>query len=241
MSGRLRSLFDRWPRYLTEVLVIIFSVLAAFWLDSWNDDRSRTREEVAILQSAQIELERDLSDIEYNVRHHEEAVRSIDLILEHLEGGAPYHDSLAVHFHNGLNMPRFVHSTSAFQTMQSRGMDIVANEEIRRRLIRLYGASYANYLTAETEHASEIAYGVRTIMASRFREGFNFDEVGRTYHGTMVPIDFERLRDDQEYLYYLRTLRNRTDVLVNFSYRNLRNGIEEVHDLVAEEILGRTR
>jgi hypothetical protein len=222
-------------------LVIIFSVLAAFWLDSWNDDRSRTREEVAILQSAQIELERDLSDIEYNVRHHEEAVRSIDLILEHLEGGAPYHDSLAVHFHNGLNMPRFVHSTSAFQTMQSRGMDIVANEEIRRRLIRLYGASYANYLIAETEHASEIAYGVRTIMATRFREGFNFDEVGRTYHGTMVPIDFERLRDDQEYLYYLRTLRNRTDVLVNFFYRNLRNGVEEVHGLVAEEVLRRTR
>lgn len=241
MTTRLKSLFKNWPRYVTEVVIIIASVLAAFALDSWNDDRSRAREELAILRSAQNELERDLGDIDYNVEHHEQAIRSMDLIIHHLDGNLPYHDSLAVHFHNGLNMPRFVHSTSAFETMQSRGMDIVSNEELRRQLIRLYGANYANYRTAEAEHASEIAYGIRIIMASRFVEGFNYDEVGQTYHGTMVPLNFEALKHDHEYLYYLRTLRNRTSVLVGFFYRNLRSGVDGVHSLVAEEVRGRTR
>jgi hypothetical protein len=200
VRSELRILLRSWPRYLAEILVIVGSILAAFALDSWNDDRSRRREEVAILRSALNELQSDLSDIDYNVRHHEQVIRSMDLVLDQLDSDAPWHDSLAVHFHNALIMPRFVHSTSAYETMQSRGMDIGSDEELRNRLIRLHGAHYANYLTAETEQASEINHGLRAIMPGRFTEGFNYDEVGRTYHGTMVPIDFEALKQDREFL-----------------------------------------
>lgn len=75
----------------------------------------------------------------------------------------------------------------------------------------------------------------------RFAEGFRYDAAGQTHHGAMVPISYEAREHDQEYLHYLRTLRNRTTVLVGFFYGNLRNGVEGVHILVGEEVRRRTR
>ncbi len=240
MKKRLLGLWQDSPRYVAEILVIMVSILAAFALDNWKDNQSRNAEEIAVLTTALREIQSDLSDIDFNVAWHEQAIRSLDLVITQLESGAAYHDSLAAHFHNAFNMPRFVHSTSAFQTMQSQGMDIISNEELRNRLIRVYGATYENYRTAETEHASEIAHGLRTIGPGRFTEGYGFTEVGQSYRGMMVPTDFQRLKRDQEFLYYMKTLRNRTNVFVNFYYRNLRSQVEALRDALQEEISRRT-
>lgn len=236
MRRALRRVIGRWPEYLAEIVVIMASILAAFALDNWNDGRSRKRAEVAILRSALSELSLDLADIDFNVRNHEQAVRSMDLLVETLEGDSSYHDSLAVHFHNALIMPRFVHSRSAFESMQSSGLDIVSNEELRRRLIRLYGAHYTNYQIAESELANEITHGLRSVMPGRFVQGFNYDQIGESYHGTLVPTNFEALKKDPEFLYYLRTLRNRTRVFVAFFYRGLRNDVTSSHDLIEKEL-----
>ena len=232
----LRALLRRWPQYVAEMLVVMASILGAFALDRWNDHRKGEREQVTILKVALDELRLDSVDIAFNLRVHREAIRSIDILISQLQGDAPWHDSLAVHFHAALAMPRFVHSTSAFETMKARGMDVVSNEELRRQLIRLYGAEYTNYRVAESELADEITYGLRSIMPGRFREGYAFDEIGKSYRGTMVPWDFEALKRDRLFGYYLGTLRNRTRVFVEFHYRGLQSSVTRVHGLVDSEV-----
>lgn len=239
LARGLAALRTRWSSWLAELLVIMVGILAAFALENWGQQRAREREQLAILRSALGELKADLEDVAFNVRVHEQAVRSMDLLDARLAGDAEYHDSLAAHFHNALNMPRFVHSTAAFQSMQSAGMDIITNEALRLALFRLYGANYANYRTAEEEQAAEITYGLRHVMPGRFEEGYRFEQVRQSYGGRMVPLDFPALRRDREYRYYLRTLRNRTDVLVRFHYRNLGREIESVRDLVQAELRAR--
>lgn len=232
----LRAVATQWPRYLVEVVVVVFSILSAFALENWRDDRSRAAEEVTILRAALSGLQSDLDDIDFNTARHQEAVASLDLILAQLETGAPYHDSLAAHFHHGTIMPRFVHSSSAYETLQSRGLDLVSNEEVRDALVRVYGRNYADYLRAEDDLASEVAYGLRHIMSGRFTEGYRFSEVGSSYRGTATPLDFESLRSDSEYLYYLRTLRNRRVGFLGFYLRNLRSSVEGTMARIDAEI-----
>ena len=49
----------------------------------------------------------------------------------------------------------------------------------------------------------------KTIFNTRFKDFWNGDYKDLTYSlGEMIPIDFERLRTDQEYLYFIRTQKN---------------------------------
>jgi hypothetical protein len=51
-----------------------------------------------------------------------------------------------------------------------------------------------------------------------------------------VPLDFESLKKDQEFLYYLKSLKNKTILFVNFSYRNLRSEVVNLIDALQNEI-----
>jgi hypothetical protein len=233
---RVHHPLSRWPEYLAEMLVVMASIIGAFALDRWNDRRKGDREQVTVLTVALNELRQDSMDIAFNMSVHQDAVRSMDILLGQMRSNAPWHDSLALHFHAALAMPRFVHSTSAFETMKSRGMDLVSNEALRTQMIRLYGAEYANYRVAEAELADDINHGLRTIMPGRFREGFAFNDIGRSYRGTMVPWDFNALKRDRAFEYYLATLRNRTNVFVQFHYDALRASVARVRGLVDQEV-----
>jgi hypothetical protein len=229
----------RWPAYLAELLVIMTVILAAFALENWGRERARDRTVVTLLRSAIGELDADLEDVAFNVRVHEQAIRSMDVVLAHLGTDAPYHDSPATHFHDALDMPRFVHSTGAFESIQAAGLDIIRNDDLRLALLRLDGANCVNDRGAEEEHAAEIVHGLRDIMPTRFVEGVEYDRIGQSYDGTMVPLDYTALARDREFRYYLRTLRNRTDALVRFHDRNLGREIAAVRELVQAELRAR--
>lgn len=55
-----------WPRVLGEGLIIIVSILLAFWIQAWWDARQDRSEEIAVLQSLLGELQELEQDFGYN-------------------------------------------------------------------------------------------------------------------------------------------------------------------------------
>ena len=51
-----------------------------------------------------------------------------------------------------------------------------------------------------------------------------------------MPLDFESLKKDQEFLYYLKSLKNKTILFVNFSYSNLRREVVNLINALQNEI-----
>ena len=160
--------------------------------------------------------------------------RALNLIIEVLENNGSYHDSLAYHFNYTVLPMHFVHSPSSFETAKSRGLDIISNTDIRNKLIAVYDSQYDFFLKAEDEELAEVQYNIRHILPSRFESGWNF--TGKyTFEGNMVPLDFESLKTDQEYLYFIKTQKNRTRSYIGFFYENLRKSVEAmIQDLEVE-------
>ena len=52
-------------RYLLEFLVIIISILAAFWLDDWGEDKRKIERKVVVLNNLLLELEMIDGDYEF--------------------------------------------------------------------------------------------------------------------------------------------------------------------------------
>ncbi|MFD2200541.1 hypothetical protein [Shivajiella indica] len=234
MKRILYLLKEKWPEYLIEILVLIIGIYGAFELSNYGENNSRKRAELEILKGCKTELTTDLAEIKLNMDELGKSERALNLIIEVLENNGSYHDSLAYHFNYTLLPMHFVHSTSSFETAKSRGLDIISNADIRNKLIAVYDSQYDFFLKAEQEELAEVEYNMRHILPSRFESGWNFTGKS-TFEGNMVPLDFESLKKDREYLYFIKTQRNRTGSYIGFFYENLRKSVEDmIQDLERE-------
>jgi hypothetical protein len=232
MKRILSTLKEKWPEYILEILVITIGIYGAFELNNYGINKDRERIELEILKGSKTELIADLKDITINMEDLRKSEVAFDLIIDVLENDGPYHDSLSKHFNYTLLPMHFVHSTSSFETLKSKGLDIISNGDLRTKLISLYDSQYDLFLQAEAEELAEVQYGMRHILSGRFESAFNYDG---TFAGKMVPLDFESLKKDQEYLYFIKTQQNRTRSYQNYFYETLKNSVESmIRDLDTE-------
>jgi len=234
MKRILFTLKEKWPEYILEILVITIGIYGAFELANYGENRTRKRAEIEILKGCKTELIADLVDIKLNMEELSKSQQSLNLIIEALENDEPYHDSLSLHFNYTLLPIHFVHSTSAFEALKSKGLDIVTNPNIRIKLISLYDSQYDLFLKAESEELQEVQYGMRHILSGRFDAAWNYPEYN--FSGTMIPLDFESLKNDREYLYFIKTQRNRTRSYIGYFYENLRKSVVSMIDDLDQEI-----
>ncbi|MDG1277844.1 MAG: hypothetical protein P8O16_11225 [Algoriphagus sp.] len=228
MKRILSTLNQKWPEYFFEILVLIIGIYGAFELSNYGQNKARRQSEIEILKGCKTELTSDLVEINFNMNELRKSQNALNLILEVLEKDGSYHDSLASQFIYTLLPLHFVHSTSSFETAKSRGLDIISNTDIRNKLIAVYDSQYDFFLKAEQEELDEVQYHMRQILPGRFESGYNFEGKDNTFEGSMVPLDFESLKTDQEYLYFIKTQQNRTGSYIGYFYENLRKSVESM-------------
>jgi len=232
----LSTLKEKWPEYFFEIIVLIIGIYGAFELANYGENKNRRRAEIEILKGCRTELIADLAEIDLNMGELRKSKGSLDLILKVLENDGSYHDSLAFHFNYLLLPMHFVHSTSTFETAKSKGLDIISNSALRTKLISLYDSHYDFFLKGEAEELAEVQYGMRHIFPGRFEEGYNYPASDSTFYGTMVPKDFESLKRDEEFLYFIKTQSNRTRSYIDFFYEILRKSVSSMIQDLDQEI-----
>ena len=159
------------------------------------------------------------------------------MILNLLENDQPYNnDTLAKHFSRVMTPSFFVNSTSAFETLKSKGIDLIKNETLRVQLINVYDSQYTFFLKVESQFSEEQNLGLRNVFPSRFEESYKFNLESSDLSGELIPLDFESLKTDQEFLYYLKSIKNRTIVFVNFNYKLLRTHVINLITAIDKEI-----
>ncbi|MEQ8907348.1 hypothetical protein [Ekhidna sp.] len=234
MKRIFTTLAQKWPEYTLEILVITISIWGAFALNNWGDKNARKKEELEILKGCKAELTKDLLEIQFNMSELNQSLRSLDIILTAFEQNLPYHDSLASYFNYTLLPMHFVHSTSTFETLKSKGLDIISNDSVRSQLINLYDSQYEFFIQGETEELEHIHYNLRHLIPDRFESSWNFQ--GDSFQGEMIPIDFEALKKDTKYLYFIKTQRNRTNSYIEFFYTNLNNSVKSMIHALNQEL-----
>jgi len=61
MKRILKTLSQKWPEYLLEILVLIIGIYGAFALDNWKDELKTQKKRVTYIQSLKKELSSDLA------------------------------------------------------------------------------------------------------------------------------------------------------------------------------------
>lgn len=235
---------DKYPIYILyatgEIILVVIGILLALQIDNWNLNRKTQDDELNLLSEMIVNLENDINILDANIGFHEGGARACQLILEYMSSGQPFHDTLSRYFAMTNNHTVFAPNVGAYESLKSRGIDIIRNNDIRLKLVNLYEQSY-HTIQPNIEHfTGQIMELKMTLYPSRFEEFQIFDvrniDPGAGYYGgLMVPTHYEDLRTDPIYIYHLRSLKKGHEYLIVFN-KMTKQATENMIELLKEEI-----
>jgi hypothetical protein len=162
---------------------------------------------------------------------------SADKVIYALENDLPYRDSISYYLGDLMIPVMFVYSTSAFETLKSKGIDIIKNSELRNQIIDVYDSRYTFFIKQEGVVLEEGERGVKHVFSTRFEESYVYDLEKENYEPRLVPLNYNALKTDQEFKYFIKSYKNRLNILLNFHYNNrLIKSVETLIESINEEI-----
>jgi hypothetical protein len=124
-----------WKRIFVEATAIIASILTAFAIDAWWQDRTEGRVEVQYLQALREDIHRSLELLDDNERWQAEQISYLQALLK-TSSETLYSDELRLWIDDGLwNIGTYQPQLSALQDLESSGQtQIIEDQAIRRSL-----------------------------------------------------------------------------------------------------------
>lgn len=223
-----------WKKYALEFLSIFIAVISAFALNNWNDNRRDERAESKILLEIKNGLEKDIEDLDVNTFGHKEGIEACNFFRAIIDGNEESQDSL---FHKYVALTRdftSLQNNSGFETLKSRGFELIDNDSLRSALISLYEYDYEILRKFEEEYVetqfhSTYFHGINNIIAPFFifNEG-----------GIMVNIETPlKLNEEERKLllsYLLKIQANRGMNL--FFYEKTKKKVLELKEKIEDEL-----
>lgn len=135
-----------------EFFSIFIAVISAFALNNWNDNRRDNQAATKILTEISNGLEKDLDDININIRGHKSGINACIYWRKIISNQEVDIDSLA-RYYMGLTRDFFsAQNNSGYETLKSRGLELVKNDSLRFDIISLYEYDYESLKTMEENY-----------------------------------------------------------------------------------------
>lgn len=224
-----------WRKYAIEFLSVFIAVISAFALNNWNDNRRDRNAERNLLEEISNGLEKDISDIKLNMFGHSRGIRACVFWREIINNQDIIQDSVEV-FYQGLTRDFIsIQNTSGYESLKSRGLEIIQNDSLRFQIISLYEYDF-NILRKFEEEYTEMQF-----LSNYFKEfnslishGLVFDSYGKIKE-IILPLE---INEDEKkiFLTYLRKIElNREFILKYYSgvEAKIERIIREIHNEVS--------
>lgn len=221
-------------KYTLEFLSVFIAVLSAFALNNWNDNRRNSLAEKKILLEISNGLKKDVSDISENELGHEWGIRACEFWWRVIENQPVNMDSVRIHHHILTRDFINLQNVSGYETLKSRGLELVKDDSLRSAIITVYEYKYPLLKKLEEDYEEMQFYrsyfhGFNSLIAP-----YLIFDPKRQVVGIRTPVD---LSDDEKNLVksYLSKIRFNRNYLIT-QYAKTREEIEKLEEAIAREI-----
>ncbi|MGM0581947.1 MAG: hypothetical protein ACQETL_14780 [Bacteroidota bacterium] len=184
-----------WKYAIGEILLIFIGISLSLMFDQWKSDRlvqSREQEVINILIES---IKNDTTDLEKKLSESKKTLHSIKYLINSLEENKGFNDSISFAFSIMGNNPQFEPDKLGYKTLMSEGIIIIADWEIRKKII-----DYYSLVDSNIEWGENVGRHIKEYLEPRiltdFRE-YNFREKG-------IPFDYSQLQSDKVFLNALK-------------------------------------
>lgn len=184
-----------------EIFLVMIGILLALQVNNWNEDRIERRFEHKMLEELYVSLQNNIQYLDTAIEENKKSRQSSLLILDYLEQGLPYHDSLNYHFSKSLYWFHPSLDNDAYESLKSYGLHLITNDSIRKSLGEIYEWTF---LERFSDRQEKYFYGTVAPLLVDWFESYDF-------FGTMKPLNYEELLKAAAYRHIVRTMvSNRT-------------------------------
>ena len=183
-----------------EILLVMIGILLAFQVNNWNLNRINLKLEKKILTELKSDLEENLIMFNKNIRIEKEALKGIDIILNHIDNKLAYNDSLGYLFQTVKHLEIITVNTSAYESIKSSGFKLLSSRKLKIEITSLYENIYAEGVQVIEQGAIGYQQSKQPIFIKYFRFIKHPDGVlwnGIT-SGSSVPNDYEEILNNKE-------------------------------------------
>ena len=226
---------------LGEIILVVIGILIALQLNTWNENRKDRNLEKEFLIGLQKTLRLDLDRNLKSQKINKEALNSMKFLAEYLETDRPYHDSLKYHFGAMSQFQFWDLSESVFESLKAKGLDLISNKNLRDSLALAYGNHNKSINYAGFRYHDNMDHAIFNIFNNRFEEAWAGAEEDVTIYDEdvniyMEPLDYDQLKTDQEFLYFLKSLPNLQHYKLKGPLKETEKLLERLLALIDEEL-----
>lgn len=243
MRQRLLS-ENKFSKYLMyaigEIVLVVIGILIALQINNANELRKERIAEIKMLHNFKKSITEDLLSTEDFINRFEQADESIYLILTHMENDLKYHDSLQYHFRytTALWSPKI--NQEYFERTTSSDFNIITNDSLKNELLDYYSFAKRTFDVRMNRYAVLMDDASRNVFNSRFNafwnNTWNDPDYPESTARDMKPMDYEALKKDSEYRYFLQTLKNQLYWYVREPLTQANQSAEKLIGLIDAEL-----
>ncbi len=192
-----------------EIVLVVIGILIALQINNNSERDKRIQKEIEVLHLFREALQTDLKKFQYVEGRYAGSKASIVRILDHLENDRPYQDSLDVDFFISTTVYEQTSFTNGpFETLKSAGIELVTNTALQKKILEVYDDWDPWLETTENIYITMVLEAGKDLYKTRFDQFWHGTEKDSVFSGVMHPIDYEGLKNDPEYIYFLKTQMN---------------------------------
>ncbi|WP_300024397.1 hypothetical protein [uncultured Maribacter sp.] len=224
-------------KYFFEFTSMFLAVISAFALNNWNDNRRDALAEEKVLLEINNGLKLDLVDIKANITGHKVAKDAIIYFKKILNNVPVSQDSLMEHHFYLTGDNNSVMNVSGYESLKSKGLEIIKNDSIRSQIITLYENNYVilkNYEENSIMNQSFVNYyfPIENILAN----SFSYDENGNLKN-IQLPLKLTLKEKNLLHSYLFRMNNSRNNKL--YEYRLVEKKVIKLQKQIEKELVKR--
>lgn len=225
---------DKIRKFGFEFLTIFVGIFAAFALENWNDNRKDNNTALKILSEINNGLKQDIKDINVNMEGHKSGLLASNYFSNLILDKQTNNDSLTYHHFNLLRDFISVQNVSGYETLKSKGLEIINNDSLRTRILSLYENDY-NSIRKLEENYSELQFfeNYHNDFNSIIAPNFIIDKNGKLI-GVNNPLKITEQEKKILLINLWNITTNRNFMLKN--YIEVKNKIIKLQKLIEAEL-----
>jgi hypothetical protein len=200
-----------------EIFLVVIGILIALSINNWNNTIIDSGVEQNILKEIANGLKEDLTDVHHNMAGHKKGLTSCDYWNKLINDEQVAVDSVSYHYWYLTRNFAVLQNTSSFESLKSRGLELISNDSLRLQIISLYEIEYYQIKTIEEKYdESQFQKNYFKVINHIVSPHLVFNSEG-DMQSIQTPLNLTQ-NDTKEFLSYLwKIKKNREEVLKYYS------------------------